>query len=223
MHGWRSSWTNDFGMIADFWHDSGCSILFAEQRGQNNSGGQYMTFGHLERYDCLDWASWVTERTEGRLPVYLCGVSMGAATVLMTAGLELPASVHGIMADCGFTSPKDIISTVIKNTYHIPPQIIMPGMNFWAKILAKYSFDEVSTCDTLKKVRVPVLFIHGKADDFVPCYMTEKSFDACTGEKEVIYVENAGHGESYLTERERCESALKAFVEKELEKFESSL
>ena len=61
MHGWRSAWNYDFSMIADFWHREGCSILFAEQRGQNNSGGNYITFGHLERYDCLDWVNFIEE------------------------------------------------------------------------------------------------------------------------------------------------------------------
>ena len=105
MHGWRSSWSQDFGMIADFLHNNGCSVLYAEQRGQNSSGGDHMTFGLLERYDCLDWINWVNTYTGQTLPVYLAGISMGATTVLMAAGLELPVNVRGIVADCGFTSP----------------------------------------------------------------------------------------------------------------------
>lgn len=223
FHGYRSAGENDFSCAASFYHSLGFNLLIVDQRTHARSGGKYIGFGVLERRDCQKWVYAVRERYSEKLPIIITGVSMGASTVLMASDLDMPKNLIAIIADCGFTSPKDIISTVIKNTYHIPPQIIMPGMNFWAKLLAKYSFDEVSTCDTLKKVKVPVLFIHGRADDFVPCYMTERSFDACAGEKEVIYVENAGHGESYLTERERCESTLKAFVEKELKKFESSL
>ena len=97
MHGWRSAWYKDFGMVSNFWERNGCSVLYAEQRGQGNSGGDFIGFGPIERYDCLDWIHWVSKRCGTELPIYLCGVSMGATTVLMAAGLDLPENVHGIM------------------------------------------------------------------------------------------------------------------------------
>ena len=103
MHGWRSGWAQDFGVIAPFWFETDCAVLFAEQRGQGNSGGDHMTFGLLERYDCLEWIHWVAEHTAEELPIYLGGISMGATTILMTAGFALPERVKGIVADCGFT------------------------------------------------------------------------------------------------------------------------
>ena len=120
MHGWHSTWSHDFGAIADFWHDNDCAVLYAEQRGQGNSGGDYMGFGLMERYDCLDWINWVNKRTGGELPIYLGGVSMGATTILMTAGFELPNNVKGIVADCGFTSPHAIWKHVVERNLHIP-------------------------------------------------------------------------------------------------------
>ena len=65
MHGWRSSWSRDFGLLADFLEKNGCSVLYAEQRGQNNSGGEYMGFGLTERFDCVNWIDWVNEKTGG--------------------------------------------------------------------------------------------------------------------------------------------------------------
>ena len=117
MHGWRSSWADDFGLIADFLLNHGCNILFAEQRGQNQSGGDYIGFGLLERYDCADWAAWVQERCP--LPIYLSGISMGAATVLMASGLPLPENVRGIVADCGYTSPHAIWEHVATDNLHL--------------------------------------------------------------------------------------------------------
>lgn len=117
MHGWRSSWVDDFGIISDFWLRSDCNVLFAEQRGQNNSGGDYIGFGLLERYDCADWTFWVQERCS--LPIYLCGVSMGATTVLMASALPLAENVRGIMADCGFTSPHAIWEHVAKDSLRL--------------------------------------------------------------------------------------------------------
>ena len=92
MHGWRSTWSQDFGAIAPFWFDNDCAVLFADQRGQGNSGGEYMGFGLLERYDCFDWIKWVNERTEEKLPIYLGGVSMGATTILMVVAFILNAA-----------------------------------------------------------------------------------------------------------------------------------
>lgn len=120
MHGWRSTWYSDFGLISDFLEKNDCSVLFAEQRAQNNSGGDYMGFGLIERYDCLDWINWIIEHCNSDLPIYLDGVSMGATTVLMASALDLPKSVHGIVADCGFTSPDDIWKHVANKNLHIP-------------------------------------------------------------------------------------------------------
>ncbi len=93
MHGWRSTWSSDFGAIADFWFENHCSVLFVEQRGQGESGGRYMGFGMLERYDCMEWINWVNARMRQALPIYLASVSMGATTVLMASELDLPDNV----------------------------------------------------------------------------------------------------------------------------------
>ena len=95
MHGWRSTWSRDFGMIAPFWEENGCSVLFAEQRGQNNSGGEYMGFGLTERYDVLDWIAWVTQRCGSELPIYLGGVSMGPPPSSWRRGWSSPAMSTG--------------------------------------------------------------------------------------------------------------------------------
>ena len=103
FHGWRSAWYRDFAMIYDFWFKNDCSVLFVEQRGQKGSSGDYMGFGLLERFDCQSWVNYLTAREDTVTPLYLAGISMGASTVLMASGLNLPDCVHGILADCGFT------------------------------------------------------------------------------------------------------------------------
>ena len=211
MHGWRSAWYKDFGMIADFWHNEGCSILFAEQRGQNNSGGEYMTFGFMERYDCLDWIEWANIRTEDQLPVYLAGLSMGASTVLMAAGLDLPANAKGVIADCGFTSAYDIwrhvVSENMKLSYglrdHMIDRICRKKIHANAR--------EITTISAMENAKIPILFIHGTDDTFVPVRMTYENYKACRAPKELLIVPGAIHGQSYLTEREKYEAATRAF------------
>lgn len=212
MHGWRSSWAQDFGAIADFWYENGCSVLYAEQRGQGESGGDYMGFGLLERHDCRAWLRWADERTGGKLPIYPVGISMGATTVLMTAGFEdLPASVRGIAADCGFTSPHAIWKHVVENNLHIPYGLYSAGARDICKKKLQLSPDAYSCIDALAGCRVPVLFIHGTDDHFVPIDMTYENYKACASPKRLFVVPGAEHGMSYLVDREGYEAVTRDF------------
>lgn len=211
MHGWRSNWAQDFGIIAPFWLDNGCAVLFAEQRGQGNSGGDYMGFGLLERYDCLDWINWVNERTDRKLPIYLGGVSMGASTVLMTAGFELPENVCGIVADCAFTSPHAIWKHVVENNFHLPYGIYSAAARDICKRKIQVGSDSYSCVDAMKSCSVPVLFIHGSDDNFVPVTMTYENYKACVAPKRLLIVPGAEHGMSYLTDQAGYEAAVRQF------------
>ena len=173
--------------------------------------GSHITFGLLERYDCLDWANWVSTHTVPGLPVYLAGISMGATTVLLAGGLELPDRVKGIVADCGFTSPHSIWKHVAERNLHLNYDL----HHSWAERLFRrrlhMSAEEVSTLSSMEKCQVPVLFIHGSDDSFVPVEMTYENYKACAAPKELLIVPGAGHGLSYLVETERYQQALQAF------------
>lgn len=212
MHGWRSSWHKDFGVISDFWHKNNCSVLYAEQRGQGKSGGKYMGFGLTERYDCLEWVKWVNENGNSRLPVYLCGISMGAATVLMAAGLELPENVHGIMADCGFTSPHNIWKYVIENNLGLSYNGITSAIaNDICKKKIQVTPRDYSCVEAMRECKVPVLFVHGSDDHFVPVEMTYENYKACTAPKHLLIVPGAEHGMSYMVDRKGYEQAVISF------------
>lgn len=201
MHGWRSSWSHDFGVISEFWEKNDCNILYAEQRGQNGSGGSYMGFGMMERFDCLSWIKSANAHMEERLPVYLAGVSMGASTVLMASGLKLDQNVAGIMADCGFTSADAIWRHVAKNNLRISYGIMGRIANDMCRKRINMSADECSTIDALKRNRVPVLFIHGSDDRFVPVEMTYENYKACAAPKRLLIVPGAGHAMSYMVDK----------------------
>ena len=213
MHGWRSTWANDFGMICDFLHDSGCSVLYAEQRGQGSSGGRYMGLGALERLDCVDWVRWAQRKAPG-LPIYLAGISMGATTVLMAAGLGLPGPVRGILADCGFTSPQDIGRHILENNLHLSCDRRLKAADAICRRKNRAGLLGCSTVEALGKNRVPVLFVHGARDTFVPVSMTYRNYHACAGPKELLIVPEADHGMSYYLDPQRYQAALRAFWEK---------
>ena len=210
MHGWRSVWHRDFGIIADFFKDNDCSVLYAEQRGQGGSGGEYIGFGLIERYDCLDWIQWVNKNTEKTLPIYLCGVSMGAATVLMTAGLPLPDNVHGIIADCGYTSPVDIWKHVAKQA-HISYGICGKPAGRLAKKRLQMAMDAETCPQALFRSKTPVLFVHGTDDKFVPVEMTYENYKACNAPKRLFIVPGAEHGMSYLVDPKGYEATIQRF------------
>lgn len=211
MHGWRSCWSRDFGGIAPFWHENGCSLLFAEQRGQNKSSGAYMTFGLMERYDCLDWVNWVRERVGEDVPIYLCGISMGASTVLMASELKLPPSVRGIIADCGFTSPHAIWKHVVNTNLHLPYAPHAKAIN--ELFLREFDADitDFSTVAAMKCNTTPVLFVHGAADHFVPIGMTYENYMACRAPRRLLVVPGAKHGMSYCVDQENYERVTKDF------------
>lgn len=216
FHGYRSDGYFDFSAIIGKYIGKGISILLADERSHGTSEGKYIGFGIKERHDCVLWAKEAVKIFPG-LPLLIEGLSMGATTVLMASGDDLPPQVTGIIADCGFTSPAAILAKVIRADYHIPPALILPAMNFWFRLLAKYDINEYSTSKALAKCRLPVLFIHGKADGFVPYEMSEENFAAAAGDKTFVSVEKAGHGMSYLCEKEKCDAALDAFIKKTLD------
>lgn len=215
MHGWRSSWAKDFGLVADFWLPNGCNVIFAEQRAHGASGGDHMGFGVLERFDCLDWINWVKNSEFKDTPLYLAGISMGATTVLMTAGFDIKGKVNGIMADCGFTSPHSIWK-------HVANKNIRVGYNhFYSNIINDYCKKKMnfgpkdySTLEAMRNCEVPVLFFHGTDDKFVPVQMTFENYKACRAPKQLFIVPGAEHGMSYVVETEKYQNKVLKFWEK---------
>ncbi len=214
MHGFHGMGYSNFGLVLPFYMGLGYAILMPDERAHEASEGEYITFGIKERYDCQDWCGYLADRFGQDMPIFLDGISMGATVVMMASALDLPGNVRGVIADCGFTSPKAIMSHVMKNKMHMPEKLLLPLAGLLCKYMAGFGLEEYSTIDAMKEGRLPVLFLHGRADHFVPCYMTEENYAACTAPKEVVYVEGAGHGLSYLMETERCQKALAGFAKK---------
>lgn len=216
MHGWRSGWARDFSLVADFLAENGCTVLYAEQRGQGESGGDYMGFGMIERHDCLEWAKWLGVNGFEKLPMYLIGISMGATTVLMTAGSEaLPENVKGIIADCGFTSAKAVWRHISEKNLRIPYGRREKHVDHLCRKRIDLDSDAYCTLEAMEHCRVPILFIHGAADTFVPAEMTMQNYEACRAPKYLLIVEGANHGMSYVMARERYERAVLDFWEEQ--------
>jgi fermentation-respiration switch protein FrsA (DUF1100 family) len=211
MHGYRSMAKNDFSLIINFYRSLGLDVLLADQRSHGKSEGKWITFGIKERYDAVSWARVVMTRYGQNFPVIINGVSMGASTVLMGSGIGYPENVRGIIADCGFTSPYEIIKTVAKKK-KLPLSVVMPLAEVSAKLFAGFDIKEASTISAMSSNFIPVLFIHGSEDNFVPCDMSISTFNACLANKHIVLVEGAGHGDSYITDKDLYEKSLKEFI-----------
>ncbi len=212
FHGYRSIGYFDFSCAVKFYIELGLNVLIVDQRAHGDSEGKLITFGIKERYDVLSWVNFLLEEY-GQKDILISGVSMGATTVLMASNLNLPKNVKGIIADCGFTSAADIIKIVGKRAFHIKGTVLIPILDIVCRFFGKFSIYEISTVDSLKESDVPVFFIHGKSDGFVPCDMTERAYAAANAEKYICIVDGADHGLSFLVDTDNIKRKIKNFIE----------
>ena len=196
FHGYRGSAKRDLsgGVARCFALKRSCLIV--DQRCAGKSDGQVITFGIKEHRDCLSWVDFTVNHFGPDVKIILTGISMGAATVLMAAGNPLPANVIGVLADCGYTTPEAIIKCTIRKL-KFPENLLYPFVKLAARIFGHFDLESYSPLEAMKKCTLPVIFFHGEADEFVPCYMSQENFDACTSRKALYTVPGAGHGLSF--------------------------
>lgn len=203
----------DMGAIAKLYYERlGYNVLLPDARGHGQSTGNYIGFGWPERHDVVKWIEWVLEETGAEGQIVLHGVSMGGATVLMTAGEPLPVQVKAVIEDCGYSSVKAQLSYQLRRMYRLPGFPFVQCASLVTRIKAGYSFGEASALKQVRKARVPILFIHGDADKFVPFFMMEELYQACSAPKEKLVVHGAGHGLAYDTDKTGYIAKVSSFV-----------
>ncbi len=207
FHGYRGSAERDLCGGVHRCFAIGHNALIVDQRAAGKSDGHVITFGEKERRDCLAWVDFVIQHIDKEAKIILTGISMGAATVMMAASMELPSNVIGVLADCGYTSTQAIIKKVIRDM-KLPADLLYPLVRIGARLFGGFDPEASSPIESMKKCKLPVIFFHGDTDDFVPCYMSEENYAACAADKKrLVIIPGAGHGlcfpvnqEIYLTE-----------------------
>ncbi len=212
FHGYTSQGISDYIGLSDYYQKRDFAMLLPDARAHGASEGEYIGFGCLDRQDALGWVRWAIEKLGVETEILLHGTSMGAATLLMLSGLKLPAQVKGIVSDCGFTSPKEVFTHVLHTMYHLPAFPIIPGADLVNRKLAGYGMDECNSRREVEKAEVPILFIHGGNDTFVPWQMCDDIYEHCASPKSKLIVEGAAHAESYYKDMESYEAALTKFI-----------
>lgn len=196
FHGYRGTAERDLSGGMDRCFKLGHSALIVDQRCAGKSEGNVITFGIREHRDCLAWIDFAISHFGPDVQIILTGISMGASTVLMAAGQNIPSNVVGVLADCGFHSAKDVILHVA-DTMHLPSRLLYPLVKFSAKFFGRFDLEELTPVDAIRNCKIPVIFFHGEKDDYVPSYMSRINYDACPSRKQLVMVPGAGHGLSY--------------------------
>ena len=210
FHGYRGNAERDLSGGVARCFALGRSVLMVDQRSCGESEGKTITFGIMEHRDCLRWLDFAISRFGPDCKIILTGISMGASTVLMAAGNPLPSNVIGVLADCGFTSAKEIMTEVIRQM-GLPPKLSYPFVKLGARLFGGFDLDSGSALEAAKKIQVPVIFFHGEGDDFVPCYMSQRNYDACQCKKKLVTMPGAGHGLAFPVDQEGYLDALREF------------
>jgi len=210
FHGYKSSALRDGCGGFALSRALGFNILVPDQRAHARSEGTVISFGIMERWDCLSWIEYVNQRFGSDLPILLSGLSMGAATVLMAADLPLPENVVGIMADCPYSSPAGIIRKVCSER-GFPEKLVFPFIRLSARLFGGFSLTETSAKKAVTNAKVPILLLHGDDDRFVPCDMSRGVAQSCASPVQLEIFPGAGHGLCYMTDPERYEAAALAF------------
>ena len=216
VHGYNGCPIRDFcgGGVESI--DKEYNVLLIDQRAHEHSGGKTTTFGIKERRDVVSWANYLVKRFGKNTKIVIYGISMGAASVLMASSMKkLPKNVKGVVADCSYSSPKDIIIKVATEDMHLPGKLCFPIIWLGAFLFGHFNLTKTSPVESVKKTKLPILLIHGTADTFVPHQMSEKIFEAAaTEDKKLLLFKDAYHGISYLNNEKVYIGELRAFMER---------
>lgn len=212
-HGYKGNAIRDFCGCWKIAVEAGHNVLLINERCHGGSEGHTITFGILERQDVLDWIKYANGRF-GNVPVLLVGVSMGAATVLMAAGMDLPENVRGVIADCPYDAPANIIKKVLGKDRGMPEAVVYPLIRLGGRLFGRFDLESDSPVEAVKRANVPILLIHGDDDRFVPYEMSRNIHGAAQEKIEFHTIPGAGHAINYAVAPEMYRVAVMGFIEK---------
>ena len=214
-HGYLGN-AKQMGLFGQYYHnDLDYNIFMPDARGHGNSEGAYYGFGWPDRLDLIDWTNLLVQKLGPDVKVAYHGLSMGAATVLMTSGeAELPRQVKAIIADSPYASVYQLFQYQMNRMFHLPAFPLLDSTSLLTKIRAGYSFGEASALNAVEKTDVPILYIHGEGDTFVPTEMAEELYQHTASPAELMLVPNANHGEAYAMAGDKYRMKMTHFLER---------
>lgn len=215
VHGYGSSGFVGWGKEGQDYIRRGYNLLLPDERCCGESGGDWITFGILESLDLLKWTKLLVQKyPEDSIAVQGC--SMGAATCCMFSGLDIPANVKAIVSDCGYADIREQIVYSAKSTARMLPMFVIRDAEKHFRKWTCLSYDDRTPEKAVRKARVPIFFVHGTEDRFVPPENAKRLYDACSAEKELLYIEHAPHAMAYDMGKEKYTGPVFEFIEKRI-------
>lgn len=211
VHGYRSYGKRDMSYVASMFAEQGYNCLVPDLRAHGQSSGNVIGMGWLDRLDLFSWIQEVL-KIEPNAEIILFGGSMGASTVMMTSGEDLPKNIKGLVADCGYSSVYHEFGAMLRSAFRLPNFPILTIADSLARKKVGYSLKEASAVDQLAKNERPLLLIHGTGDKFVPHQMLYKNMEATNGVKESLMIEQAPHLSSFIYEPEHYFETVFEFI-----------
>ena len=217
VHGYTDNAVRMLHIAYLYNHDLHYNVLLPDLRFAGQSEGDHIQMGWKDRLDVLRWMEvanelFAPEGSQTRMVVH--GISMGAATTVCVSGEPQPPFVNCFVEDCGYTSVWDEYAGELKNQFGLPAFPLLHLASWATRLRYGWDFREASPLEQVKKCRLPMLFIHGTEDTFVPTWMGDSLYAAKTGIKEIWHVEGATHADSYLKYAKEYTEIVKSFVER---------
>lgn len=214
-HGCHSNHNGDPATFMQYYLEKGYNFLSVDHVGHGESSGNYIGYDYFESTDSLEWLDYLIRRFGKDIKIILHGVSMGGATVCKMVD-KVPPQVKLAIADCPYTNALEEFDHVAKSAGIKHTGLILKALNSMNKIFAGYDFNDTDVRKSVKNSKVPMLFVHGTEDDFVPTRMGIELYEICGNEKELYLVEGAIHAQSMKTDESGYHKKLDAFIEKYL-------
>ena len=211
-HGYRGTPCRDFSGGAVDMVNSGYNVILISERGHYGSEGHSITFGVREKEDCKSWINYARKEFGEDKRIVLIGISMGGATVLMAS--DYLKEGDRVIADCPYTTPKEIISNSIKSLLHMNPKIMWPVANLTSIIFGHTNLAKEDACEHVKNSKAKIMIIHGEDDTLVPYQFSKRAQDLCPDKVRYELFPKAEHGISYIVDKERYQRVVNEFLKK---------
>ena len=189
----------------------GFNAVIYDHRRHGESGGKTTSFGHYEKFDLKAVVDWLKNAKGADIQIGIHGESMGAATMLLYAGM-LEDGADFYIADCPFSDFKEQLSHLLKTTLKLPPKVILPVADLVLRMRQKYSIKDVSPISVIENIKNPILFIHSKKDDFILPTMSEKLYERKSGPKKLYIATNGVHAQSLNENKNDYEKVINEFL-----------
>nr|WP_066399395.1 alpha/beta hydrolase [Cytobacillus eiseniae] len=192
--------------------ERGFNAVIYDHRRHGESGGKTTSFGHYEKFDLKTIVDWLKEEYGSNIEIGIHGESMGAATMLLYAGM-LEDGADFYIADCPFSDFREQLTYQIKRELKLPPKLILPVGDLFLRMRQKYSIKDVSPISVIENIQKPILFIHSQKDDFILPTMSKALYDLKKGPKKLFLAANGVHAQSLNENKDDYEKVIDEFLE----------